>query len=177
MRIENIVIRRCEPEDYRAVREIFAQPRAIWGTMQLPFPSAETWQRRLAEVSEHKLVLVAAVDDRVVGNVALVVQDRPRRRHAAELGMAVHDEWHGRGVGKALMEAAVELADRWLIVERIELTVYADNTRAIGLYEHFGFEIEGKHRRYAFRDGEFVDAYAMARLKTESSARDPTVSK
>jgi putative acetyltransferase len=35
----------------------------------------------------------------------------------------------------------------------------------ITLYEKFGFEIEGTHRRYAFRDGGFVDAYSMARLK------------
>jgi putative acetyltransferase len=33
------------------------------------------------------------------------------------------------------------------------------------LYEKSGFETEGTHRRYAFRDGGFVDAYSMARLK------------
>jgi L-phenylalanine/L-methionine N-acetyltransferase len=35
----------------------------------------------------------------------------------------------------------------------------------MALYEKFGFEIEGTHRRYAFRKGEYVDAYSMARLK------------
>jgi L-phenylalanine/L-methionine N-acetyltransferase len=37
--------------------------------------------------------------------------------------------------------------------------------RGIALYEKFGFEVEGTHRRLAFRDGEYVDAYSMARLK------------
>ena len=40
-----------------------------------------------------------------------------------------------------------------------------DNAAAIALYEKFGFEVEGTHRRLAFRDGEYVAVYSMARLK------------
>jgi len=43
--------------------------------------------------------------------------------------------------------------------------VYVDNTAAIALYEKVGFEVEGTHRRLAFRDGEYVDSYSMARIK------------
>jgi L-phenylalanine/L-methionine N-acetyltransferase len=39
------------------------------------------------------------------------------------------------------------------------------NAIGIALYKKFGFEVEGTHRRLAFRDGEYVDAYSMARLK------------
>ncbi len=39
------------------------------------------------------------------------------------------------------------------------------NDMGIALYEKFGFEREGTHRRYAFRDGGFVDAYSMARVR------------
>ena len=45
------------------------------------------------------------------------------------------------------------------------LRVYADNAPAIALYEKFGFEIEGTHRRFAYRNGEYVDAHIMARLR------------
>lgn len=38
------------------------------------------------------------------------------------------------------------------------------NAMGIALYQKFAFEIEGTHRRYAFRDGEYVDAYSMARV-------------
>ena len=55
--------------------------------------------------------------------------------------------------------------EKWLNLARIELTVFTDNEAAIALYRKFGFEIEGTLRKYAFRDGEFVDAYAMARIK------------
>jgi L-phenylalanine/L-methionine N-acetyltransferase len=79
--------------------------------------------------------------------------------------VAVRDDRQGKGVGTALMEAALDLADNWLNLARIELTVYVDNAPAIALYEKFGFEVEGTHRRFAFRKGEYVDAYSMARLK------------
>ena len=47
--------------------------------------------------------------------------------------------------------------------------VYADNERAIALYRKFGFEAEGTHRAYALRDGRYVDALAMARLRPKAA--------
>jgi putative acetyltransferase len=79
--------------------------------------------------------------------------------------MAVHDDFHGQGVGSALMAAMLELADNWLGLRRIELTVFADNAAGVRLYEKFGFAIEGTARRYAMRGGEYVDAYYMARVR------------
>jgi putative acetyltransferase len=77
----------------------------------------------------------------------------------------VHDRYQGLGLGEALMKAAIDLADKWLNVRRIELTVFTDNQPALALYRKFGFATEGILRQYAFRDGEFVDAYTMARLR------------
>jgi putative acetyltransferase len=48
-------------------------------------------------------------------------------RHVGSIGMAVRDDWQGKGVGTALMEAALDLADNWLNLTRIELRVYTDN--------------------------------------------------
>ena len=43
--------------------------------------------------------------------------------------------------------------------------LYFGNAAGIALYEKFGFEIEGTHPRFAFRGGEYVDAYSMARVR------------
>jgi len=51
----------------------------------------------------------------------------PRRRHVGEIRVAVRDDWQGRGVGTALMGAALDRADDWLNPTRIELHVYVDN--------------------------------------------------
>ncbi|HEX9943888.1 MAG TPA: GNAT family N-acetyltransferase [Thermoanaerobaculia bacterium] len=163
-----ITIRHTEPGDYEALRRILASPKAVWGTLQLPFPSAEMWRKRLAEPPEGLFSLAACVEDEVVGHLWLhTFPNRPRRRHAGQLGMAVRDDWQGKGVGTALMEAVVDLADKWLNLTRLELEVYIDNEPAIRLYEKFDFTIEGTLAQFAFRDGQYVDAYVMARLRKQ----------
>jgi len=163
----DVTVRHTEPDDYKALHRIFSGPRAIAGTLQMPLPSAETWRKRLSEPPEGLYSLVACVDDEVVGEISLHTSPtRWRMRHVGSIGMAVRDDWQGKGVGTALMEAALELADNWLNLTRIELSVYVDNAAGIALYEKFGFEVEGTRRRFAFRDGEYVDAYSMARLKS-----------
>ncbi len=163
-----ITIRRVEPGDYEALRYIYTFPRVIWGTLQLPFPSVEMWRKRLAEPPEGLFNLVACVEDNeVVGHLGLhTFPDRPRRRHAGQIGMAVRDDWQGKGVGTALMQAAIDLAENWLNLNRLELEVYIDNEPAIRLYKRFGFTIEGTLARFAYRDGQYVDTYTMARLRT-----------
>ena len=79
--------------------------------------------------------------------------------------MAVRDDWQGKGVGTALMQAAIDLADNWLNLKRLELEVYVDNASAIRLYEKIGFAIEGTMVDFAFRDGQYVDTHLMARLR------------
>ena len=51
---------------------------------------------------------------------------------------------------------------------RIELTVFSDNARAISLYRKFGFVVEGTLVGYAYRNGRYVDAYTMARLRPDA---------
>ncbi|OYU98728.1 MAG: hypothetical protein CFE45_15385 [Burkholderiales bacterium PBB5] len=87
-----------------------------------------------------------------------------RRRHAMSLGISVAAQAQGQRVGTALMAALCDYADQWAQVLRIELSVFADNARAIGLYQRFGFEREGLHRGYALRDGHYADVLSMARL-------------
>jgi putative acetyltransferase len=157
-----LLIRRAEPGDFAAVQAIYAGPLAQAGTLQLPFPSLDLWRQRLEVVDSNAHVLLACAGDDVVGQLGLYVSARPRRRHVGDIGMGVRDDWQGRGIGGTLLRAALEMADGWLQLRRIELQVYADNAAAIALYSRQGFEREGLLRDYAFRDGHFVDALAMA---------------
>ena len=59
----------------------------------------------------------------------------------------------------------LDLADNWLNIRRIELTVYSDNEAAVALYKKMGFVIEGEGKDFAFRNGRYVDAYYMARIR------------
>ncbi|HEU0152803.1 MAG TPA: GNAT family N-acetyltransferase [Arenimonas sp.] len=160
-----ITVRRAEPEDFAAVQAIYVAPRAQAGTLQLPFPSLDLWRQRLQVANPNAHVLLACAGDEVVGQLGLYVSANPRRRHVGDLGIGVRDDWQGRGVGTALLAAAIDLADRWLQLSRLELQVYADNVAGIALYARHGFVEEGRHRDFAFRDGAFVDALSMARLR------------
>lgn len=164
----NITIRSAEPTDAEALWRCYTSPRVVRDTLQLPFCSIESMRQHLARNGEEDYQLVAVVDGEVVGTIGLHTTTRPRIRHKAMFGMMVRDDWQGKGVGSALLQAMIDLADNWLNLTRIELTVYTDNEAAIALYKKFGFEIEGTHRKFAFRDGEFVDAYAMARIKEKT---------
>jgi putative acetyltransferase len=161
----NIVIRRAEPSDAEAIWRCFTTPLVVRNTLQTPYRSVESVREQLVKSGENDHSLLAVVDGEVVGMIGLYVRTRPRVRHIGDIGMMVRDDWQGKGIGTALMQAVVDLADKWLNLSRIELTVYTDNEAGIALYRKFGFEIEGTMRKAAFRDGEYVDAHMMARIK------------
>ena len=135
-----------------------------FGTLRLPYPTMASARQYLEKLGPDDLLLGAWIGDRLVGTAGLHRREG-RRRHAAVLGLGVADDLNGRGVGTALMAALLDAADKWLDLRRIELSVFADNERAIRLYERFGFEREGIMRAYAFRDGRYADGLMMARLR------------
>ncbi|MCY1127569.1 GNAT family N-acetyltransferase [Frigidibacter sp. RF13] len=160
---KDFTLRAYEPEDAPALTDLLNQPRVVWGTMQRPFTSVAE-RRRRSEAFHPELQLVALAGDRIVGIISLT-REANRRAHVGSVGMAVRDDFQGQGCGTALLSAVVDHADRWLTLTRLELTVWADNEPAVRLYERHGFEREGLGRAYAYRDGRFVDALFMARLK------------
>ncbi len=131
----------------------------------MPYQSVEVWRKRLAASNERQIKLVAVHGNEVIGHIGLDQYTRIRQTHIGSIGMVVTPEWHRKGVGSKLLAAVLDVADNWMNLRRVELKVYADNEAAIGLYQKFGFETEGRLRQYAIRDGVMVDALTMARLR------------
>jgi putative acetyltransferase len=167
--VSEISIRAAEPGDAEAIHAILRCPRVFANTLQLPWRPLDYSRQRFTASDGDRHTLVAVVGERVVGQLGLHVLESPRRRDVGTFGMAVHDDFQGRGVGSALMAAMLDLADNWLGLRRIEMEVWADNAQAVHLYEKFGFEVEGVGRQYGRRAGELVDAYFMARLRSASA--------
>ena len=160
-----VIVRAFRMDDWQDVAELWQQPKVIWGTRQLPYQSLDDLRKRFENPPErmHRLVALTGAG-RAIGVLTLQVGSG-RTAHTGHIGMMVHPDFHNQGVGSALMKAAVDLADNWLNLTRLDLQVYTDNAAAIHLYEKYDFEIEGTLRRYAFRDGEYVDSYVMARVR------------
>jgi putative acetyltransferase len=165
-RPSGLTIRAREPDDCEAVADLMALPKVRFGTLRLPFQTRAEIRKWLDAHSEGRTAIVAVLDGRLVGDAG-INQYKGRRSHVGGIGLCVHDDFHGRGIGTALLGALVEAADRWFNLRRLELAVHVDNAPAIALYKKFGFAIEGTRRQDAFRDGRFVDSYAMARLRGE----------
>ena len=112
-------------------------------------------------------LFVAEVEEdgfkKVVGNVGMHVNNANRARHCAEIGIMVHSDFQNKGIGRELLNKVIDLADNWLMLVRLELSVYVDNEKAINLYKSLGFEIEGIKKYAAIRNGKYEDQYIMAR--------------
>ena len=161
-----ITIRRSTPNDAAAIAQFMSHPEVFAELLQLPYPTEAMWKERLsAQRAATDVSLAAEIDGAVVGSASLHgVAHLARRRHAAGMGISVAHAAQGQGIGNALMQALLEYADRWAGLLRVELTVYTSNTRAIALYKKHGFQVEGEHKAFALKNGQFVDALYMARL-------------
>lgn len=163
-----VEIRAARETDLDDVCAMLDMPGVIRGTLQSPWTPRDqraTWLGSSSDRASRYLVATLPHNGMVVGSISLMVSSNPRTCHVAGLGMAVRDDYQRRGIGTALMSAAVHMADDWLDLRRIELTVYPDNAPAIALYETFGFQREGTLRDYAYRDGAFTDALMMGRVR------------
>jgi putative acetyltransferase len=157
-------IRAARPEDAEGICLLQGMPGYRAGTLRLPYPTIQSVRERLQKPDPEQTLLVAEGDGQILGHAGLT-RYAGRRSHVGQIGMGVRDDYAGRGIGTALLAALIEVADRWLALRRVELEVFVDNEAAIALYGKFGFEQEGILRDYAFRDGHYVDAFAMARLR------------
>lgn len=160
-----VTIRSLEPEDAAGMSALMGRDGTFQGTLQLPDMPVASRIEYLQKVDLASCKLVAVAGGEIVGAAGLHPAGTSlRRAHVRGLGIALAAEWQGRGVGRRLMSRLLDWADNWAGVLRVELTVHADNERAIALYRSMGFVEEGRHRGYALKNGRYVDALSMARL-------------
>ncbi|MDR1621319.1 MAG: GNAT family N-acetyltransferase [Synergistaceae bacterium] len=119
----------------------------------------------IRNLSSNDHMLVAEIDGSVVGGVVLMISKMPRESRTAGLGIMVHADHQRQGVGRALMAAVLDLADNWLMLKRVELSVFVDNNPAVALYQSMGFVVEGTKKFAAIRNGVYMDEYLMARYR------------
>lgn len=109
------------------------------------------------------LAIVAIPKDvpRIIGTTSLNFNTQEVFRHKAELGLTIHDDHQNLGIGTAMLNHILAIAKKQGL-QKIQLTVNAENKRAIHIYRKAGFEIEGTlHREMYFR-GRYLDEHRMA---------------
>lgn len=144
----------------RAVDAVARERRWIGLTEGPPVEASRAFVEHVVQGGGVHLVAVDA-SGAVVGWCDVERHGREGFRHAGRLGIGIVAEARGRGLGRRLMTEAIDAARR-NGMERIELEVFASNTRAVALYESLGFAREGLKRRARKLDGAYDDDLLMA---------------
>jgi RimJ/RimL family protein N-acetyltransferase len=129
------------------------------------FPLSETAAFVARNIEGNSPQFVADAAGTIVGWCDVHRETLDSYAHVGHLGMGVAAAWRGRGVGERLMRATLDAA-RSAGLEKIELSVYATNTRARALYEKVGFVLEGTRVRGRKVDGEYEDVHIMGLILT-----------
>jgi L-phenylalanine/L-methionine N-acetyltransferase len=111
----------------------------------------------ITELIDQKVKYIFEQDGVPVGMFKLIPH-KFRAAHGAYLGgLAIHPDFAGKGLGKAIFESIFKVAKK-MNIHRIELAVSIHNQKAISLYTKLGFEKEGCLRNVVkFADGTFMD--------------------
>ncbi|GAA0116092.1 GNAT family N-acetyltransferase [Clostridium senegalense] len=163
----NFMIRPVKIEDAIFINEIRRQDGVRENTMGIISERISRTEGIINNLSDNDHMIVGEIQEndilKVVGVASLFVNKSNRVRHSASIGIMIRREYQGKGIGRALMENLIDLADNWLMLVRLELGVFTDNEKAINLYKALGFEIEGKRKYALIKNGKYEDEYIMAR--------------
>jgi RimJ/RimL family protein N-acetyltransferase len=162
----SLQVRRARPGDATALVElaeaVASEPEG-WLVAEGAWRSVGEERRYLRTIGRypHAAVFVAELDGRVIARLSLARDPHPASAHVADLGLMVAASHRRRGIGRALLDAAVEWA-RGAGVRKLELHVFPYNEPALALYEGFGFRREGVQKGHYQRGGRDLDAVLMA---------------
>jgi len=160
----DLIVRPILLQDAEALWKIARQEGVLETTMALPSLRLEQRMKSISELSENDHYMVAERAGEVVGIAGLTV-GTGRTRHSGSLFIYVTRQQQGQGIGTRLMQSLLDLADNWLLLRRVELTVLTENEGAKRLYERLGFVIEGCRKMSVIAQGELKDEWLMARYR------------
>lgn len=165
----NYEIRPPKAGDGKGINDLRRMPGVFENILGIPSERISRNESFVTSTDTNAHAFVAVVKDGneeiIIGMAGLHVAANHRLRHSASVGIMVHKAYQGKGVGKALMNALLDIADNWLMLIRVELTVFKDNAKAIALYKQLGFVEEGIKIKAAIRNGSYEDELIMARIR------------
>lgn len=170
---QRIYFRPLEVEDEPLLKRFVNDP-ANWRFLRHSPPLNGAREREWIESlgksnSDYAFGITVKQGDRLIGVVGLHQVNLVNR--SAVFGINVGDaSYQGRGYGREATELVLRYAFEELNLNRVELSVYADNWRAIRMYQKVGFVQEGCARQARYSNGRYQDEYRFAILRSEWEA-------
>lgn len=170
-----ITVRSIKASDADEVYKMRIEKGVYDTTLTIPFSKYEISVEGTKSLAFDKdSVCIVAVDEKedgsenIVGICTLTVAQNFRIRHRGEVGILVSSKYHGHGIGSILFKKILDIADNWLMLDRLELTFMDGNDHAEALYKKYGFVVEGRKKKAVIRNGELKDEIIMGRLREDN---------
>ncbi len=148
------IIQACDETDFlmRYADEWSKSPKSIEGERR--------WINNLR--NDGNILSVACyIQGRIIGHCQLDFETNEKSRHRASIGIAIHREFWGLGIGSYMFERMINAA-KSRGIEILELDFIEGNSRGRALYEKFGFRILAvKPNMFRLRDGSLHSEYYM----------------
>lgn len=167
---ENLNI--CNFHEFKTA-ELFAVFRHIYLTSDFmsddfdrKFPGIDSFSNHYHSILKKRgsFILIATLGDKIVGYLSLDTNEATRLCHTADLNMGVSENVRSRGIGRALLDSAINRAKADGVVEIIYLMVRADHTGAVRLYKNAGFEKIARLEKDTKIGHDYFDGILMRRL-------------
>ncbi|PTX59149.1 hypothetical protein C8P63_11394 [Melghirimyces profundicolus] len=163
----DVVIRQASAQDAPELKKRLArvvQEGVYLDETPETMPDTREHERQIREIRDKGgMYAVVKVDGKIVGSARLKRGSKGMSHHTAKFRTWLTPGYRGMGLGKKLMEYTIAWAKAHGI-EKINLDVWETNDRAIRLYRKYGFRLEGRRRRQAILNGQYVDEVFMARF-------------
>ena len=123
--------------------------------------SEEKWIKSRRD-SRNSMVITCYIDGKIVGNSEINFKGGIKTSHRATVAIAILKEFWNLGIGSAMFEELIKIAESNPRIEMLELEFIEGNTRARALYEKYGFKIVGERpNAYKLKDGNMQKEYFM----------------
>ncbi|MBB6131020.1 GNAT family N-acetyltransferase [Mucilaginibacter lappiensis] len=161
-------IRQADENDAEQIiqysKNIFASTNQLLTTPEeynISVADEKVWINNIRK-SKNSELLIAILDNQVIGCLFFIGQQKAKNAHVGELGINVHPGYQATGIGRALMETLIRWVNKHNAIEKIVLEVFATNLNAIKLYYSLGFKEEGRFvKAVKQKNGEYVDVIQM----------------
>ncbi len=148
-----------------------ADNRKVWLQLRDRFPhpySVDNARQFIAFArgGEPETAFAITVDDRPVGSIGVVLRDDVERC-SAEVGYWLGEPYWGRGIATRALVGFTRFAFAAYDVERLYALPLAANEPSCRVLEKAGYELEGRLRRSAVKDGKVQDQMLYAILRAD----------
>ena len=161
-----IAIRPISKKDIEGYFEVFQsvvdeEEYLLFNPGELSFQKSRDWV--LDTIKRNAVMVVAEVNGKIVGWCDITPREKEKEKHVGILGIGVDKGYRAKGIGEALIRNALERAKQQDL-EKVQLGVFASNTRAYEFYKKQGFREEGREQKAAKIREKYVDHVLMAKF-------------